>query len=83
MMDGNWGHMNGAGWLLGVVCVVLLVAVLVWAVAMITRSTRAEPAERAPNGTSSSRAREILDARFARGEIDETEYETRRHALSG
>lgn len=36
---------------------------------------------RGRNGTTTNRAVEILEERFARGEIDSDELETRRHQL--
>jgi putative membrane protein len=36
-----------------------------------------------PSGTPVSTARQILDERFARGEIDEEEYRARRRELDG
>jgi putative membrane protein len=70
-MMGGWGWM----WLAGVLSMLLLVAfvaVVVWAV------TRSGPANR-PGPTS--RAREILDERYARGEISTDEYRERLDAL--
>ena len=72
-----WGS-DGWGW--GVLMMVsswlilaVLIAVLVWAVLRAT--SRAEPQER------STHALNILAERFARGEIDEEEYERRSRTL--
>lgn len=72
-----YGHhdMMG-GWLGGVVMMLLMIALIVGAVVVTLRLLGHGPA-----GRSSGRALEILNERFARGEIDRTEYEERRRAL--
>ncbi|MDO5737039.1 MAG: hypothetical protein Q4P15_11255 [Propionibacteriaceae bacterium] len=75
---GGWNGMGGGmswGWLffgLLVVGVVLLVALLVL---LLVRGSSAGKLGARPTGRS--RAREILDERYARGEIDTTEYQDR------
>lgn len=73
-----WNHMGNVGWAGGlgmlVLMVLLVTAVIVVAVVL---SRRWRPA---PN--SDDTARRILDERFARGEIDQEEYESRRDALT-
>jgi putative membrane protein len=74
MMDGY--DMNGWGWLgmtLMVLVTVAIVGLVVWAVARRPSETQG----REPS------AREQLDARLARGEIDTQEYRERLDALSG
>lgn len=73
--DGFWGHMGGNGmWGGGMMFVfwlmvlVLVVALLWWLIGSSRRGGAAD-------------AREILDRRFAKGEIDEQEYKRRRDAL--
>ncbi|HHC07703.1 MAG TPA: SHOCT domain-containing protein [Actinobacteria bacterium] len=71
MMWGPWMGFGGLWMLLIVVGIVLLV---IWAARGV--------AEGGGSGASSpKRALEILDERFARGEIDEEEYRTRRRLL--
>ena len=75
MMD--WGE-NGWSWwwmLPMMMFMVLLVGAALWALLAITRSdaTRAQP--RRPSGE------DILNERFARGEIDESDYRNRLDAL--
>lgn len=70
MMDGGWG-----GWMFGgVVVMVAFWALLFWGiVSLVQRPTRSDA------GTRS--AADVLAERFARGEIDAEEYESRRVAL--
>lgn len=73
-MDGY--DMNGWGWLgmtLMVLVTVAIVGLVIWAVAR-------RPGEMLGREPS---AREQLDARLARGEIDTQEYRERLDALSG
>jgi putative membrane protein len=54
-----------------------VLGVIVWAIARFTSAPRGGGEHRGPT------PREILDERFARGEIDEEEYRRRRAALDG
>ena len=71
LADGDgWGHMGGWGWgmaifgLLFMTVVVVLGAWLIW-----STTRRAEPEWR-----TASRAVELLDERYARGELDRDQY---------
>lgn len=66
-------------WLLVLVGVVAVVVGLMWA----GRGSRNRDDRGGPSGTPESTARQILDERFARGEIDEEEYRARRRTLDG
>ncbi len=78
-----WGHMDGwgPGWgwfavghvLWWAVLIVALIALLRWAIPRGGQRTTAAP----------DRALELLRERFARGEIDEAEFEARKRMLSG
>jgi putative membrane protein len=67
----------GGFWLLvGLLLLIVLVVVIVWAVASISRTSRAathDPSRPTPN--------EILRERFARGEITAQEFEDARKVL--
>ena len=81
-MGSNWydnrhwmnGHMGWGGWLAMGLVLFLCLAVLLTLVVWITSS-----AHRPATGASAATA--LLDACFARGEIDEEEYLKRRHTL--
>jgi len=68
--DGGWGFGMGLVWL---VFVGLIVAGIVLAI----RGSSERPSDRG----SGKSALEILDERFARGEIDRDEYEERKRVL--
>jgi putative membrane protein len=72
----DWG--GGWGIILGPLYMVMWVAILAAIIALVVRWTGL-------GGQASSRttstARDILDERFARGEIDDDEYEKRRRIL--
>ena len=80
MHDGwmSWGHGYGSGMLIGPIIWIAIIAFGIWAVLRIMRSADT-------NGSLGSRSgktpREILDARFASGEIDREEYLRRRELL--
>ncbi|HWS46876.1 MAG TPA: SHOCT domain-containing protein [Acidimicrobiia bacterium] len=72
MMDGGGGF-----WMWGGSLVLLALIALVVVVVM---HQQGDQHDRSQSGSTSS-AGEILDERFARGEIDEDEYRKRRSAL--
>ncbi len=67
MMGGPWGWGTGS---------ILFLALIVIGVVLLVR-----PPSRGEGGRDDDAARRILDERFARGEIDEEEYEQRRKIL--
>ncbi|GIU99447.1 MAG: hypothetical protein KatS3mg014_1063 [Actinomycetota bacterium] len=75
-----WGPWNGGWWGFGMgLGMLLFLALIVVGIVLLLR-----PAVSAPEPRSErSRALEILDERFARGEIDREEYEERRRILRG
>lgn len=74
--DGGWGW---AGWLVMTLMMVAFWGLVVWGLVAIFRGTT-----RSDDGNTAGRTRdplEILDERFARGEIDAEEYRARQDVL--
>lgn len=70
--DGTgWG-----GWLVMAIGMIAFWGLVVWAVVVLFRDTKSDPGRHPHHDPL-----EILDARFARGEIDETEYRGRADVL--
>jgi putative membrane protein len=80
--DMYWDHMTVWGWmmmLLWTIVLISLAAGMIWAIlASRPASTRETPSLKADPPPS---ARELLDQRLARGEVDTDEYQQRRRAL--
>lgn len=81
-----WGYDPGwGGWLVmsfGMVLSLALLGVLVWALIRWLNGRVTPPAERAPMmPPSGPSALEILQQRYARGEIDDATYEQMRERL--
>lgn len=74
----NNNGMGGGGWVVMALGMVIFWSLLVFVVAAIFRGTRVDPP--APNPGRSDPV-EILDQRFARGEIDSDEYQSRKDCL--
>lgn len=91
MRHGDWGRDGGFHWLGLVWLIVMLLAAggLVWFGATLLRRTRHLDATQAPAvppaspTTARPTARDILDERLARGEIDVDDYHQRIAALAG
>jgi len=83
--SGPWDHtmpmMGWGGWWMGPVMMILVITLVVLAIIGLWRllsgggSSRSAPA--------SDRALDLLRERFARGEIDDVEYQSRKKALGG
>jgi putative membrane protein len=76
--DGSWGV--GAWLLMGAIMLIFwggLIAALVWAVGSYRRG---RPGAESPTGQA-TRAEQLLAERFARGEIDQEEFERRNDLL--
>ena len=76
MMDG-WGM----GWFGGIYMIVFWILILVGLVFLIKWLVQSTSRGQA-DGSSSNRALEILKERYARGEIDKTEFEEKRKVLA-
>lgn len=75
MMGGYGSGMGAGGWVLMALFWVLLLALIFWAVVrLLPRSDNADP-------STQSTPEEILDRRFASGELDVETYQTQRNAL--
>lgn len=78
------GGAMGVGWLLMVVTSLAFLLLLVVAIVALVRWTGAQGGQPASSAAPAPHtAQEILDARFARGEIDAEEYRARSTALRG
>lgn len=71
MMYGDWGW---GSWLAGGLMMLAFWALAFWAIVSLVR----RPTD---SGSRTRSAEEILDERFARGEIDAADYEQRRRTL--
>jgi putative membrane protein len=72
-MTHSCGMMMQSWWLVGILMIVITAAVLaaaIWAIQRVSMGTR-----------GSGDARHILEERFARGEIDEDEFQRRMEVL--
>ncbi len=76
-MMNEWGMGWGGMWFGPLFWIVLVVIVMMVGTSMARRQRTGRDSPGSEPGT----ARAILDARFAKGEIEREEYETRRKAL--
>ena len=81
--EGNYGygHMMGGGWIFGPIMMVLFIALIVAVVVVVVRWLGGTGGGGA--GARPKAAQDILEERFARGEIDKDKFEDRRRALQG
>jgi putative membrane protein len=84
-MDGSWGgrwnDSQGIGWARPVLMVIFLM-ILIAAAALLLLLLRDKKAAAAAKGTGNDSAVTLIRERYARGEIDEAEFQTRRALLS-
>ena len=71
--DGSWGP-----WLLMSIVMVVFLGAVVWAVVFMAKGSSDRRDRQSRDG-----ALDVLEERFARGEIDEQEFRARRSALTG
>lgn len=85
--DGYWGHHGmmsggGFGWFMAPVMMLLfLVAVVIVVMLVIRWLGGPDGGMASSSGQAGPSARQILEERFARGEIDEEEFRKRKKAL--
>jgi putative membrane protein len=72
------GHMSGWGWFAMSVGTVLFWAVVITGIVLLVRYLRTGPSGQPPKTPE-----QVLAERFARGEIDETEFQQRLATLRG
>ncbi len=77
-----YGPWDGGGSAFGMILISLLfLALIIVGVVFVVRSF--SEGGRTPPRPEGNRALDILDERFARGELDQQEYEERRRILTG
>jgi putative membrane protein len=77
-----WGPVDNGWWGFGMMLAsFLFVALIVVGIVVLVRSSSVDG--RVTGRSDHNRALDILDERFARGEIDRQEYEERRSILTG
>ena len=73
----GYGHMGYGGWFFGPIMMILFFALVVGAIVVTLRLLGVGGPDQARR-----KALDLLDERFARGDIDKAEYEERRDALN-
>lgn len=82
MQYGN-GGIGWGGWFAMVLMMVVFWGAIAWVVVTLIRHNGSHSGAAGPPGPATSDAKQILDERFARGEIDEDEYRRRSDVLRG
>lgn len=80
-MGGSWGHMDWWGMAGGWLFLALLIVGTVLLVIVLIRLISRRDHQRNRPRSGRSRARDLLDERYARGEINAAEYDEQRHRL--
>lgn len=74
--DYGWGVGNMMGWFGGGLMMVVFWALLIAAIVWLVRELRGQ------GNSGNSRALDILKERYAKGEIDKTEFDSKKRDLS-
>jgi putative membrane protein len=78
----SWGdQMSGWGWALMTISTIAFWALVIAGIVALVRYTRTAGAERGPEPPARVTPERILAERYARGEIDESEYKRRLDTL--
>jgi len=72
---------DGTGWLIGLVLMIALAVLVVWAVTSLVRDPGRRDDRATPRDPARPTPNEILRERFARGEITEEQFEQMRKVL--
>jgi putative membrane protein len=80
-MDHDYGSMYGGGWVLMVLMMLVVWGLLVALILWLVRGARSSDEAPASRRVGSRAADDVLAQRYARGEIDDDEFERRRAAL--
>jgi len=81
MMWWDGGGWSAGGWLLMCLMMVVFWGGLIALVAWLVQSVRNDANPGLPPGSPTGKADQVLAERFARGEIDENEFQLRRDVL--
>lgn len=76
-----WGHGWLGGWLMTALLLTVFFAVVITGIVVAMRYLRPDGSGAATRPTTTAAAEDVLAHRFARGEIDETEFRQRITAL--
>jgi putative membrane protein len=79
-MMGYWYGMQAFGWIGMLLFWALVVVAIVYLVRYLNTQSSSRESERQPDSVDSAQA--ILRERFARGEIDQEEFEQRKRSLN-
>ncbi len=84
-MWGPYYWQAGMGWWMIIPAIfwIALLAAIIWGVARLTRGGGASGGQQITQAPPGPTANEILDQRFARGEIDAQTYDAMRERLAG